>query len=74
MAIEETSVKVRVVTAGGVIVGRMRKGKGIRTLDALNLKADFFALTDIEDEAGQTGKCLFLAINKSQVVSVEELS
>ncbi len=74
MAIEETSVKVRVVTIGGVLVGRMRKGRGIRTLDALNLKGDFFALTDIEDETGRADKARFLAINKSQVVSLEELS
>jgi len=56
------------------VVGRMRKGKGIRTLDALNLKADFFALTDIEDETGRTEKDRFLAMNKSQVISVEELA
>jgi hypothetical protein len=74
MAIEETSVKVRVVTVRGVVVGIMRKGKGIRTLDALNLKADFFALTDVEDEAGKGDKDRFLALNKSQVVSVEEIS
>ena len=74
MAIEETSVKVRVVTVGGVLVGVMRKGRGIRTLDALNLKGDFFALTDIEDEAGRADQSRFLAINKSQVVSVEELT
>jgi hypothetical protein len=74
MAIDETSVKVRVVTIGGVLVGRMRKGKGIRTLDALNLKGDFFALTDIEDEAGNTEPNRFMAINKSQVISLEEVS
>jgi hypothetical protein len=74
MAIEETSVRVRVVTVRGVVVGIMRKGKGIRTLDALNLKADFFALTDVEDEAGKGDKDRFLALNKSQVVSVEEIS
>ncbi len=73
MAIEETSVKLRVVTIGGVVVGRMRKGKGIRTLDALNLKGEFFALTDIEDETGKADKSRFLAMNKSQVISVEEL-
>ena len=46
MAIDETSVKVRVVTLAGVLVGRMSKPKNIRTLDALNLKGDFFALTE----------------------------
>lgn len=74
MGIDETSVKVRVVTMGGVLVGRMRKGKGIRTLDALNLKGDFFALTDIEEENGDGQRSSFMAINKSQVISLEELS
>ena len=74
MGIDETSVKVRVVTMGGVLVGRMRKGKGIRTLDALNLKGDFFALTDIEEENGDGQRSGFMAINKSQVISLEELS
>ena len=74
MAIEESLVRVRVVTVRGVVVGVMRKGKGIRTLDALNLKADFFALTDVEDESGKPNKDRFVAVNKSQVVSVEEIS
>lgn len=74
MALDETSVRVRVVTIGGVLTGRMRKGKGIRTLDALNLKGDFFALTDIEDDSGNVEAGRFVAINKSQVVSVEEIT
>ena len=74
MAIDETSVRVRVVTIGGALVGRMRKGKGIRTLDALNLKGDFFALTDLEDEAGNAEPNRFMAINKSQVISLEEIN
>jgi len=74
MAIDETSVRVRVVTIGGALVGRMRKGKGIRTLDALNLKGDFFALTDLEDETGHVEPNRFMAINKSQVISLEEIN
>src|SRR3989338_2904531 len=37
MAMEETSVKVRLVTVAGVLIGKMSKPKSIRTLDALNL-------------------------------------
>ena len=50
MAIDETSVKVRVVTLAGALVGKMSKPKNIRTLDALNLKGDFFALTEASTE------------------------
>jgi len=73
MAIDETSVTVKVVTLGGVLIGKMSKPRNIRTLDALNLKGDFFALTDaFADGEGQphTG---FMAINKRQVISLEEI-
>lgn len=74
MALEETSVKVKVVTIAGVIIGRMTKPKNVRTLDALNLKGDFFAMTDVEvDNEGRVQK-RFMAINKRQVISLEELS
>ncbi len=73
MATDETSVRVRVVTIGGVLVGRISKGKGVRLLDALNLKGDFFPLTEVEDDSGKGEKTRFVAINKSQVVSVEEI-
>jgi hypothetical protein len=73
MALDETSVRVRVVTIGGTLVGRMSKGKGVRLLDALNLKGDFVALTEIEDDKGSPMKGRFVALNKSQIVSVEEV-
>ena len=69
-----TAVRVRVVTLGGTLIGRISKGKGVRILDALNLKGDFFALTEVEDEKGAPEKGRFVAINKGQVVSVEELA
>lgn len=73
MALDETSVKVRVVTIAGVLVGKMSKPKNIRTLDALNLKGDFFALTDASAEGESSSRPGFLAINKRQVISMEEI-
>jgi hypothetical protein len=67
------SVKVKVVTLGGVLIGRMSKPKDIRTLDALNLKGDFFALTDAAAEGNAQDRRGFFAINKSQVILIEEL-
>lgn len=72
MALEETVVKVKVVLLAGTLIGKMTKPKNIRTLDALNLKAEFFALTDAEAEGGSGGR-RFLAINKRQVISLEEI-
>ena len=74
MAIEETSVKVRVVTMAGALIGKMSKPKNIRTLDALNLKGDFFALTDAVAEGDTQNRPGFLAINKRQIISLEEVS
>ncbi len=73
MPTDETRVKVRVVTLGGVLVGLMSKPKNIRTLDALNLKGDFFALTEATTEGDPSGRTGFLAINKRQVISLEEI-
>ncbi|HSB70010.1 MAG TPA: hypothetical protein VLT62_11810 [Candidatus Methylomirabilis sp.] len=73
MAIDETSVKVRVVTIAGVLVGKMSKPKNIRTLDALNLKGDFFALTEASAEGEASSRLAFMAINKRQVISLEEI-
>ena len=73
MPIDETSVKVRVVTLAGVLVGKMSKPKNIRTLDALNMKGDFFALTEASAEGEDSNRQGFLAINKCQVISMEEI-
>jgi len=73
MAIDETSVKVRVVTIASVLVGKMSKPKNIRTLDALNLKGDFFALTEATTEGDPQSRSTFLAINKRQIISLEEI-
>ena len=74
MAIDETSVKVRVVTLAGALVGKMSKPKNIRTLDALNLKGEFFALTEAAVEGQPNAAPGFLAINKRQVISIEEIA
>jgi hypothetical protein len=73
MAIDETSVKVRVVTVAGVLVGKMSKPRNIRTLDALNLKGEFFALTEASAEGEPPSRSGFLAINKRQLISMEEI-
>ena len=73
MALDETAVRVRVVTLAGVLVGKMSKPKNIRTIDALNLKADFFALTEASAEGDANPHPGFLAINKRQVISMEEI-
>ncbi len=70
---DETSVKVKVVTPAGVLIGRMSKPKNIRTLDALNLKGDFFALTVIGPDGNGHGHQGFLAVNKHHVISLEEI-
>jgi len=73
MPIDETSVKVRVVTLAGALVGKMSKPKNIRTLDALNMKGDFFALMEAVPDGEPNTKSGFLAINKRQIISLEEL-
>jgi hypothetical protein len=73
MTIDETSVKVRVVTIAGVLIGIMSKPRNVRTLDALNLKGDFFALTEASAEGEAHPRPGFLAINKRQVISLEEI-
>ena len=74
MSIDETWVKVRVVTLAGVLTGKMSKPKNIRTLDALNLKGDFFALIEAVTAGEDHARQGFMAVNKRQVVSLEEIS
>ncbi len=74
MAMEEAHVKVKVVTSEGTLTGRLTKPKNIRTLDALNLKTEFFALTDVERDGHVGAPTTFLAVNKRQVISVEEIA
>ena len=73
MAIDETSVTVKVVTLGGALIGKMSKPRNVRTLDALNLKGDFFALTEASTQGDPQARGGFLAINKRQVISLEEV-
>jgi hypothetical protein len=73
MSKDETAIRVKVVTLAGVLIGKMSKPKNIRTLDALNLKGDFFALTEAATEGAIETRQGFVAINKSHVISLEEL-
>ena len=73
MATDETWVKVRVVTVGGALVGTMTKPRNIRTLDALNLKPDFFALNEATKEGDPQSRPGFMAVNRRLVLYVEEL-
>jgi hypothetical protein len=73
MADDDTRVLVRVVMVGATLMGWIGKPTNIATLDALNLKNDFFALTDAWLEGDKSARRGFIAINKSRVISVEEL-
>ena len=75
MANDETTwVKVKLVTTGGTLVGKMSKPRNIRTLDALNLKPDFLALTEATREGDPQSRPTFMAVNRRLVISVEEVS
>jgi len=71
---DTTWVKVKVVTLGGTLVGTMTKPRNIRTLDALNLKPDFFALTDATKEGDSQSRPAFVAVNRRLVLYLEEIS
>ena len=74
--IEKGSVKVRITTTRNVVYGTLSKLGTSRTLDFLNSKEKFVALTDAvvfdADDAEKQEK-KFVAINISNIVSVEEL-
>lgn len=75
-AIERGSIQVRLTTTRNVIYGTIAMPAGSRTLDLLNSKEKFIALTealvfDGEQAAGQDKK--FVAVNIENIVSVEEM-
>lgn len=75
MAYDETTwIKVKLVTLGCTLVGTMTKPRNIRTLDALNLKPDFLALTDATKEGDPQSRPTFMAVNRRLVIYVEEVS
>ncbi|MDT8316953.1 MAG: hypothetical protein RQ824_03045 [bacterium] len=75
-AIEKGSVEVRLTTTRNVIYGTLARPTHSRTLDLLNSKDKFIALTeaivfDGEQGTGQDKK--FVAVNVENIVSVEEM-
>lgn len=76
MAIEKGSIEVRLTTTRNVIYGTFARPSHIRTLDLLNSKDRFIALTeaivfDGEERERQDKK--FIAVNINNIVSVEEM-
>lgn len=76
MSIEKGSIEVRLTTTRNVIYGTLARPAQLRTLDLLNSKEKFIALTealvfDSEDRERQDKK--FVAVNINNIVSVEEM-
>ena len=74
--IEKGSIKVRLTTTRNVIYGTLSKPESSRTLDFLNSKQKFVALTDavvFDSENTDRQEKKFVAININSIVSVEEL-
>ncbi len=74
--IEKGNIKVRVTTTNNTICGTLYKATTSRTLDLLNSKERFIALTDAivyGEQRSEELKQNFIAINIQSIVSVEEL-
>ena len=74
--IEKGNVEVRVTTTRNVIYGTLSKAQSSRTLDLLNSKERFIALSDatvFDGEHSEKQEKKFVAINTSNIVSVEEI-
>ena len=71
--IEKTRIMVRVTTAKNVIEGYLNKTEKSRTLDILNSKDKFIAITDAKVLDGDTKERRFVAVNMVNVVTVEEI-
>lgn len=74
--IEKGTIKVRVTTTRNVIYGTLSKTENSRTLDLLNNKERFIALTDAvvyDREHSEKEEIKFVAINTNNIVSVEEM-
>lgn len=74
--IQKGNIQVRVTTTRNVIYGSLTKTENSRTLDLLNSKERFIALTnavvsDIDNSEKEEMK--FVAINTNNIVSVEEM-
>lgn len=74
--IEREDIQVRVTTTRNVIYGTLCKTEHARTLDLLNSKERFIALTNAvvyDSEHTEKHEEKFVAINTHNIVSVEEL-
>lgn len=71
--LEKTRIMVRVTTIKNVIEGYLNKTESSRTLDILDSKDRFVAITDAKVTNGDTVERKFVAVNIANVVTVEEL-
>lgn len=71
--IEKSKVKIRVTTTNNVIEGYLNKAENFRTLDLLNSKDKFIAMTEATVCNGDCKSRKFVAINVANIVSVEEI-
>ncbi len=72
--IEKTRIMVRVTTAKNVIEGYLNKTEKSRTLDILNSKDKFIAITDARVlNDGDTKERRFVAVNMGNIITVEEI-
>jgi len=72
----KSSTAVRLYLPSFTLTGQMQCAKGKRVWDVLNLGMRFLPLTDVEiyPSAGSSESGVsFIAVNKSQVLSLEEL-
>ncbi len=74
--IEKEKIKVRVTTSRNIIYGILYKPTNFRTLDMLNSKERFIALTDAivyDSKHSEKYEKHFVAVNRDNIISVEEL-
>ena len=71
--IEKMKIKIRVTTTKHVIEGYLNKMESSRTLDVLNSRDKFIALTDATVCNGECHDRKFVAVNMINVVTVEEI-
>lgn len=71
--IEKTRIMVRVTTAKNIIEGYLNKTEKSRTLDILNSKDKFIAITDAKVINGEIKERTFVAVNMGNIITVEEI-
>lgn len=74
--IKKGKIEVRVTTTRSVIYGSLTKAETFRTLDLLNSREKFIALTDavvFDGEQHEKQHKKFVAINTNNIISVEEI-